>query len=93
MFVITITYLSACQPRKDGGHVFVCKVYRYCLLLRFSYWNLELFRQCGIFFILLQICIIIRPIRAMDARSMKLVELWQAWYYWGVFDPPTYFNI
>ena len=30
------------------GHVFVCKRYRFCLFLRFSYWILELFRQCDI---------------------------------------------
>ena len=39
-------------PRQESEHhVFVHLKYRFCLFLRFRYLILELFRQCGIFFI------------------------------------------
>ena len=42
------------KARKVSDHVFVCLVFRFCLVLRFGYFILGLFRHCGIlgFFIL-----------------------------------------
>ena len=37
------------EARKVGGHVYVFQEYRFCLILRFFNWILELFRQCDIF--------------------------------------------
>ena len=47
-----LNFIQVPVPRQESEHhVFVHLKYRFCLFLRFRYLILELFRQCGIFFI------------------------------------------
>jgi hypothetical protein len=52
---VLIYYSCQCRnkARKLSGHVYLCKVYRFGLFLRFFDWILEMFRQYSIFFSIL----------------------------------------
>jgi hypothetical protein len=75
-----VIYLASQSiDRKVNGHLFVCYGYRICLCLRFFYWILELFQQCGIFFIIIIFILFTMSVPDVVRSKLEIYTVKRQW--------------